>query len=248
VWGVVKKVVLNRRRRSAVKNTVLCLCVALGVCTSALWAQGATIDLYEYAFNIDGAVSDSFLSDMSGFGLMANLGTINISINGPGSHYVAAYFDYEITDYGVPGNPWNNEYGAAVNENQMKPGQSWEIGTPEFSDPPSTTDIYAHFSGINTLINGNSVLSPNDVAMAMGWDFVLGVGETANISFCLDQLGTISSFYLSHTDADSPESILFSSTLDIRGGGVPVPDVCSTFALLAFVMAGVTGLRMKIRG
>ena len=84
--------------------------------------------------------------------------------------------------------------------------------------------------------------------MAFGWDFVLGAGERALLSFFLasslpeDWTG----FYLAQTDPDTQGTLFFWSTLDIEtdgGGGTPVPDGGVGLAGLLLGLAGIAAFR-----
>jgi len=76
----------------------------------------------------------------------------------------------------------------------------------------------------------------DDVSMALGWDFILGLDETAFINFVLTDVIPTSGFFLTHSDPDSGESLYFASTLSIRGVAVPEPDSSFLFGagLFAF--------------
>jgi len=217
----------------------------LSFLTALVFAQmgsAATIDLYDYAFNIDGTVSEAYWSDpipgdSSGFDNITGLGTISITVSGAGDHYVGGFFDHEIVE---TTNTFFNESGSTSGAAVV--GQTWEIDEPGYVDG----DIYNNLAA-GTLDGTIGKSIPEDVSMAMAWNFTLTAGEEAVIEFILSTTDLGFDFYLAQTDADSPETIYFSSTLDISGGGqppgpgvIPEPSTMILFGvgLLAFARAG----------
>lgn len=202
--------------------------------------EAATIGLFEYGFNIDGVVNVPSQGDpvpaevdMSFFDTITGLGAISIDMTGAGAHTFDAFFDHEI-DEAI--NTFFNETGAATGI--VAAGQSWEIDEPGFI----SGDIFENFqasvldNGIGNSIHGNTVF-PDDVSMAMGWDFALAVGEQATINILLSLSPPSSGFFLTHTDPDSNESISLSSTLSISQ--VPVPAAIYLFGSGLLGMIGI---------
>lgn len=197
------------------------------------------ITLWDWAFNIDGTLYEASNSDPlpgnmddSFFNFSTGLGEIKITSAGAGSHSVIAFFDHEIDE---TINTFFNEYGSA--SGSPATGQSWEIDEPGWS----FGDIYANFTA-GTLDNLNGVPSsdPEDVSMALGWNFILGAGETAYLNLLLSTTAPTSGFYLVQTDPDSQASLCFSSTLVIKSSSVPEPGL---LFLLVTGLAGLFGLR-----
>ena len=197
--------------------------IALACAVASNVAQAATIALFDYGFNIDGTVSMPFQGDpvpsgvnLSGFDDITGLGAIGVTMTGAGAHSFDAFFDHEI-DEAI--NTFFNETGAATGT--ALAGQSWEIDEPG----DSNGDIFVNFqdsaldNGIGTSVFGNTVF-PDDVSMAMGWDFSLAVGDMALIEFVLSELAPTSGFFLSHSDPDSNATIYLSSTLTVSA--IPV--------------------------
>jgi hypothetical protein len=215
--------------------------LALGAWTAP--GQAApVIELWEYAFNLDGVVTNGSAPagvNLAGFDTTTGLGTVGVTVTGAGAHYVAFFADHDIN--AVP-NTFFNEYGSVTGAPGA--GLSWEIDEPEHV----FGDIYTNFTN-GALDNNNAVpqASPDDVSMALGWDFILQVGETATISFAL---GTTApgGFFLQQTDPDAvfadPGNVYFGTALRISGGGGQVPEP-ATLLLLGSGLAGLALLRKR---
>ncbi len=190
---------------------------ALLLCFGSFSANAA-VALFDYGFNIDGSISYPFDGDpipagidISGFDDFTGLGTIEVTITGTGSHNFGAIFDHEIDE---PINTFYNEVG--TEHGTAAANQGWEI-----ADPVSDF-IYDDFE-TDDLLTWAGNYNPDDVAMAMSWEFLLAPGEQALISFALSDTSPLGGFFLEHSDPDSQISIYLSSTLGISLSPIPVP-------------------------
>ncbi len=190
--------------------------------------HAADINLFDWAVNIDGSVSylgtlggtvtpDPLPAgvDASGFNSASGLGALTTSITGTGSHFMGIFFDHEIDE---PTNTYFNENGSV--SGTAATGQSWEIDEPGFT----FGDIYTNFD--NSALDGSNNVPAgleDDVSVALGWDFSLGLDEIAIIDMLVSLTQPVSGFYLAHSDPDSQKSIYFSSTLRVVTQGVPAP-------------------------
>jgi len=199
------------------------------ICLASSTASAATLTLFEWATNIDGTIVDNFSTLPGSFNPATGLGILTItSVSGAGPHSAIAFFDYEIDEID---NTYFNEYGTAVGAPEA--GQSWEIDEPGYV----FGDIFSNFSA-GTLDNSNGVpaISPDDVSMAMGWNFVLASDEIATIRFFLDDSLPVGAappaFYLKQTDPRSQADIFLWSDINIRSGGEPPIPEPSTIVLV----------------
>ena len=204
---------------------VVVVLLACGVFAAPAFAD---IGLFDWAGNIDGIISSPPGMDLSAFDDITGLGTITVTVSGAGSHYVGLFVDHEIDE---ADNTYFNETGAT--SGSPAAGQSWEIDEPGWFNG----DIYENFvagaldNGIGTSIYGDTTF-PDDVSMAMGWDFDLA-DLPAIITFNLSDTAPSGGFYLIHNDPDSAKSVYFSSSLTV----VPVPGAF----LLGVIGAGCVG-------
>ena len=199
----------------------LLLPVALTLLACGVYTAPAVADIYlfDWVVNIDGVIAAPFDSDPlppevddSLFDDWFGLGTVTVTVDTPGAHYVGLFVDHEIDE---ADNTFFNENGATFGA--ATAGQSWEIDEPSYV----FGDIYLYNFLDSSLDNSNAVPAgwEDDVSMAMGWEFTVPGGLYAEIEFLLSDIAPPSGFYLEHNDPDSDKSVYFSSDLTV----VPVP-------------------------
>jgi len=218
--------------------------------------------LADYGFNIDGDVSYPFYGDpvpanvnTSLFDDWTGLGTITATITGAGSHNFDAYFDHDIS------NTTDNELGST--SGSVGAGQSWEVDGSLWANNPGDIDLNFEAGILDNTI-GNGI--PDDVAMAMGWDFDLTDGQTAEIILELTDIAPLSGFFLAQSNmvrGVSNYDIFLTGTLNITGGCLSscnedqgkVPEPCnedqgkvpepSILLLMSLGLAGMVASRRK---
>ncbi|MGR9052539.1 MAG: hypothetical protein ACU84J_07815 [Gammaproteobacteria bacterium] len=201
--------------------------LALLLASLSIPANAAPI-LDWWGININGAVYETFAGDVlpgevdvNGFDDFTGLGTVSNHFNSPGAYNISIFFDHEVDE---TTNTFFNETGTVTGTPVV--GQSWEIDEPGFN----SGDIYDNFRSnqldnqIGVSIYGNTAF-PDDVSVALGWEFQLLVGQSADLDFLVSLIQPASGFYLTQTDSDSNQSIYFNSSLRIsETTAAPVPE------------------------
>jgi hypothetical protein len=201
--------------------------LACGLCTAPTFAD---INLWDWALNIDGALTlpgDALPStvDASGFDFNTGLGTLSVTATAPGNHFVGLFVDHELSE---ATNTFYNESGAT--SGTPLAGQTWEIDEPGYV----FGDIYDNVIA-SSLDGSNGVPagSEDDVSMAMGWDITVAAGIESIVTFDLSTVAPFGGFYLVHQDPDSGEKVYFSGDVQV----VPLPSA----VLLGSLGLGVAG-------
>jgi hypothetical protein len=217
--------------RFDMKKLGLAFCMMMLLVLIAPTAPAAEIVLFDYGFNIDGTAyypGDSVPINDAAFDYNTGLGTITATIAGIGYHRFIGFFDHEIDEVA---NTFFNENGEAVGS--LASGQLWEI-----DEPYLIGNIYEHFEA-GTLDNTNADIWPEDVSMAMGFEFTLAADETALVTLHLTQAPPAGGFYLhqwdpiSQTDPNSPPpDIYLYGDSAIRGPGV-IPEPSTIILVLS---------------
>lgn len=232
-------------RNSPVRGTQLLRVLGIAsilTLAAASNARASAIALQEVLFNVNGTVyNDTSVPglDAAAFDAVTGIGALTFTFNPgvAGSYFVDAYFDHEVHS------PFFDEFGAAVGSPSA--GTSWQIDEPGFGDSNRVGTIYTnvlnhsldntnHIPGqsSNELFecgaNGGGAPDPtcnNDVAMALGYSFLLGANQHAVITWLLSDSQPAGGFYLHQVGpgANGPDNLYFSSTLSIQAGSPPDP-------------------------
>lgn len=243
----------------------------IGAILSPVAAYAGTIGLQDFAVNVNGTKSDynnladadpTALTGMNagGFNTSTGLGSLVFTFNpGPGSYFVNFYFDHELTDV-----PFFNEFGTSVGAPAA--GTSWEIaqvnpsvggiqfwsGSSEIF--PNSLDNTNHAPVGNTNYLNNCSTSPcnADVALALGFNFVLAAGQQAVITIN-SSTSIPAGFYLEQSHPIDPanptQTNLFlngSVSIQAAGGGgsgaVPEPGY---WPVLGIAFAAIAGIKLR---
>ncbi len=177
-------------------------------------ASAATIELFEFAFNVDGDIWDSLSGDpipaninLSGFNQSTGIGVAIVNV-AAGPHTVIGFFDHEINE---TDDTFFNEFGEV---NGAPP--SWEIDEPGYV----FGDIFTNFSN-SDLDNSNGVPedTPDDVSMALGLTFD---NTQVNFHLATSLPNEVPDFYLRHTNEET--NIYFWATAGPEGAPIPEPS------------------------
>ena len=228
-------------------NTRIAPTAALLICAFQIGrAQAADINLFDFAINIDGSVSRPTQGDpvpsgvnLAGFDSSSGLGTVVFSHSGAGAHYFSGFFDHEI-DESV--NTFFNELGSVFGVPGA--GQTWEVDEPGFAPTPG--DIYLNFSN-SSLDNSVGFATPDDVSVALAYNFLLGPSEVADIQLTASLNPPGSGFYLMHSDPDSTVSIFYSGSISISEIRSEVPELPNSLLLLSIGVLALLKPRTSLR-
>jgi len=226
------------RKVAVVFSAFLLICLV----TSA--ASAATISLFEWTLNVNGTIytpgdtpPGSGTLDLAGTGL----GTWTVSHTAVGLelYFVTLFVDHEIDE---ALNTFFNEFGSVAGAPAA--GQRWEIDEPGYVFGDIYDNVLAGGQALDDL-NGVPSAKPDDVSMAMSWNFLLAAGETATAKFLLSETAPTGGLYLQHTDPDSDANIYFSGSASIQGGGGPTIPEPGTIALVLSGLGLVAASRFR---
>lgn len=207
---------------------------------AAFPAIAGEISLEDWAFNIDGQVSEAFNGDdlPADGSLLEGVGAFSLNVSGEGSHSIIGFFDFEMFERN---NTFFNE--SASVHGVAAAGQSWEVDEPGYV----FGNIYDNVLD-GSLQNDNGVPAglEDDVSFAIGWNFNLLAMQTATISFVFTDVLPLADFYIKQFDPDLDESLYFYSTLTIEGGAVSVSEPSSMSLLI--MMLGMLLMGKYIAG
>ena len=224
----------------------------LALLANAICVPGASAvvyDLYQSAKYQDATVVTQPTLPLAN--IPSSNAILSLSFVGAGPHTARAFVDAEIDQVA---NTFWNEYGATAPFGPSA-GQSWEIDEPGYVFGDIWTNFNDILAGLDNT-NGVPIAFPDDVAMALGWDFTLGDTETATVKFFVTDVAPTGAFYLTQTDVASvipgtqlPATLYFYSTIEY--GTTCTGDACnrvpepSTLWLLGPALAGLLWSRRK---
>ena len=229
------------------KMTLIAILTLLAIGGSL--AVAGPVELFEYAFNVNGTFAHNALPvvggttiNTAGFDFTTGLGTISINYN-PGTTGNKFLIIWLNLDSDSANNTFFNEYGSV--NGSAPAGLTWEIDEPGYV----FGDIFNNvMNGSLDNTNGVPSATPDDVSVAIGWNFNLAAGESAVMTL---NVGTSkpAGFSIQQTDPDTPVDIYLSSGLKINGGGQPpvIPEP-STMVLLGGGLGACLLLRKRFGG
>jgi hypothetical protein len=218
------------------------LLMALGV--GAQVAQASPVlSWVELGFksSIDGVVYDSPYGSAwpptgavfsAGF-LATGLGTVTYTFSAPGTHYVAAFFDYQFEEPLVSNGIFDEfAYWGGGSVPAGWSGRSddpWGAGTPF---PPPIYAQFTTFDALNSLNNWVFMSPEHDVSVALGYAFTLNAGDPAKKVIFRVSDAPLPGFFIQQEDGPSQQSVYFSGTTqDVGGPVIPEPGTLTLLGL-----------------
>jgi len=220
------------------RNACLLTVLAATFSVTPAFADPADFSLFQWIFNVDGTIYDSAgidgsstlpanFSVVSGtpldLGVGGGLGVLSVVFDTPGLHNFIAFFDQEIRE---TLNGFSNESAFAVGVPSA--GLSFEAGEPGFFTPPPNIYTRTLAGALGNVIGP----VPDDMALALGWSFLLGAGDTATILLSLSETAPVGGFYLHQIDPDpaGARNLYYSTSLTINA--IPEPGYYGVFVVV----------------
>lgn len=217
-------------------GTTVCLMLAMSLSTAFAIPTNTQVE-----FLVNGSSQST-----AGIDAATGLGTRTFSFTSADTYDVRSFFDLDLS---LATTGFSNEYGVAYNNADSR--MSWEIDEPGYF----VGNLYKHFngSGFDGTIGTNDYATekiPDDVAVGIGWNFVLDPGFKATLNFTASGAQTFDPlmFYIGQYEAyGSNDPVYFYSSLliePISGPTVPEP---STIVLLGSALVGLSIYSRKRR-
>jgi hypothetical protein len=208
-------------------------------------AMADTIQLYNWGFNVDGNLIDKANTPgplppqvkASAFNFGSGLGTVTVTVFGPGTHSIDVYFDHDM-------NPaqFTSDFSAAVGTPAA--GEKWEIGT---GGKGGGTQLFADFTA-NNYDNTNHSPQPDDVATGLAFTFTTtAAAPLGTVTINVSTTAPTSGFYLHQFNSvagTSPTDIYISAT-ELNSA---TPEPATGLLLLTPLIALVWRLRRSVCG